>query len=279
MTLAHAGDPPIRCEPTGQSAVLVVMAGVPGAGKSTAMRAVSRDLSRAGPEARQVRVLDSDTYRAWLAARLPAKTPYRWYRPLTHLAHQGRLVAVLLAGPAPRGRGERPLLVHEPGTRSWWRAGVGRLARARGWRTCLVYLDVTRPEALRGQLARGRVLREDAFARHWRRWEELRGLVVAGRTGPATSLWRGWQRVRITGRDDVVRVLLTELGSGSQAAGSGAAADVTSSRVCRIRHPRRGDRRRPSGVGDPPAARTKPIAAPVALPDQQHEQAEQVVGG
>lgn len=219
MTITHVG---VAARPVGgafrATARLVVVAGVPGAGKSTALRGVSAlATSTSAGDAWPV-VLDSDRYRTWLAARLPARMPYRWFRPLTHVLHQAGLVALLVAGPGSRLLAGRTLLVHDPGTRGWWRYGVGRLARARGWRASLVYIDVDRVEALRGQLARGRVLDAASFEGHWRRWEELRGAIAIGAGDrPGTTLWPGWDRVRATTRDQAVQTLLAESGAADQA--------------------------------------------------------------
>ena len=68
---------------------LLVVAGLPGAGKSTLLGRLSGDIT----------VLDPDQVRGWLAARLPAGTRYRHYRPIVHVWQRLRVAfaAVLLA--------------------------------------------------------------------------------------------------------------------------------------------------------------------------------------
>lgn len=140
----------------------VLVGGVPGAGKTTALRQVATLL----PE---VRVLDSDDERHRLHSLAP-KLSYRWLRPLVHLLHITRTVLLLLAGP----RGGRGLVVHDPSTR-WVRLGlVGMLAQLRGWSPRVAFVDVPRPEALSGQRQRGRIVDGRRFEGHWRRWQQLR---------------------------------------------------------------------------------------------------------
>jgi predicted kinase len=167
---------------------LVLVGGVPGAGKSTAIRAV-------GPLA-GVTVLDPDHVRVWLAARLPAGLPYRSYRLLVHLVHTARVIGSLWTGPLPG----RTLVVHDPGTRGHSRPLFSWLAKRRGWRTASLWIDVDRRAAQDGQVRRGRVVRRTAFERHWRRWQRLRPtlsraadgahVIVVSRSSAAAALMR-----------------------------------------------------------------------------------------
>lgn len=136
----------------------VLLGGVPGAGKSTAIRGLRRDVVG-------VRVLDSEDTRRWLCGRLPAWLPYRVIRPLVHLIHIGTALTLVLGGPGRSG----PLLIHDPSTREARRALFAWLARTRGFDPRLVWIEVSEQDALRGQRDRGRVVRPEAFARHWRR--------------------------------------------------------------------------------------------------------------
>ena len=129
---------------------MVVVGGVPGAGKSTALTAYAGDPG--------VVVLDPDPIRARL----------RW-RPLVHAVHQLAVWLTVLAGP-----GDRTLLVHDTATRRRRRDSLLRLASWRGWEVTLLLLDVTRSDALTGQHARGRVVSPPEFERHWARWLRLR---------------------------------------------------------------------------------------------------------
>jgi hypothetical protein len=150
---------------------MVVVGGVPGAGKSTALRPYGAD--------RSVLVLDPDAVRDRL----------RW-RPLVHLVHQLAVWLVVLAGP-----GDRVLLVHETATRRRRRESLLRLASWRGWEPTLVLVDVGRADALLGQHDRGRMVDPAAFDRHWRRWLRLRRdldtgarTLVVDRDGVASAL-------------------------------------------------------------------------------------------
>lgn len=160
---------------------LILVGGVPGAGKSTAMRAVAA-------RHRGVDVLDSDSERDWFARVCP-RVPYRLVRPLVHLIHQLRVFGRVLRGP-----GTSTLIVHDPSTR-WLRLGLlGWLARARGWDAHVLFVAVARDDALAGQVRRGRTIPSRSFTRHWRRWTVLEaaltGRVVRARWGLALAPWR-----------------------------------------------------------------------------------------
>ena len=170
---------------------LVLVGGVPGAGKSTALR----ELRAADPG---VRTLDPDRWRERIAAALPG-VAYRRYRWLVHVLSTVQLLAALVVR---RG----PLVVHAPATRAGRRTLVGRLAAVRGWEPVLVFIDVSRDAALHGQHHRGRVVRAGSFARHWARWSRQRAtLSQAARTGQPLG---PWTRVVVTARADVVPTLV-----------------------------------------------------------------------
>ena len=152
---------------------LVLVGGVPGAGKSTAIRQATADQSA-------VRSLDPEQLQDRIRNLLPTEVPYRTYRSLVHVLHTLRVFLHLLQGP---GSGPR-LVVHDPGTRRRRRRLFVTLARARGWRTTLLYIDVDRAAARSGQWERGRVLDASAFDRHWQRWERLRSRLAG------TEGWR-----------------------------------------------------------------------------------------
>jgi hypothetical protein len=161
---------------------MVVVGGVPGAGKSTALRAYADDPG--------VLVLDPD----------PIRDRLHW-RPLVHAVHQVLVWLLVLAGP-----GYRPLLVHDTATRPRRRGALLRLASWRGWDVTLLLLDVTRADALTGQVRRGRLVSAPAFDRHWRRWVRLRAHPVTG------------YRTVLVDRDTVAGVLdeLTSAGAESR---------------------------------------------------------------
>lgn len=165
---------------------LLVVAGMPGAGKTTMLRRAAGALP----------VLDSDQVRVRLADLLPDAVPYRWYRPLVHLCHRTRIVA---RAAVRRG----PLVVHEPATRASTRRWLAAVAAVTGRPARLLWLDVTAEEALAGQHSRGRLVRARSFARHAARAERMRAALAAGSRPP------GWQSVQVLGRPAARRAVLT----------------------------------------------------------------------
>lgn len=189
---AHAGAPATRSWFSGD---FVLVGGVPGAGKSTAIAAAMPDLVG-------VRALDPDSLRYWFAHRFPS-TPYRFYRPLCHALHAVVVLSLVLLGPRRAGR----LLVHEPSTRPARLRALSWLARRRGWSPALVYVDAPPETALAGQVSRGRVIDPSSFAGHVRRWELLRQQAASGRCC-------GWSTVLTdrTGAADALRIVLRDSG-------------------------------------------------------------------
>ncbi|WP_309132786.1 AAA family ATPase [Brevibacterium sp.] len=170
---------------------LVLLGGVPGAGKTAALRAIAGI-------APSVRIVDSDAVRHRLS-RVVGWAPYAVCRPFVHiLAHCAILIQVLR-------RGGGPLIVHDPGTRWWSRRLLLWLALQCGYCPAAVFIDIDRDSALDGQTLRGRVVRRHAFDRHWRRWNRMRARIAAG-----APLSRGeeWPRLMMTTRvravEDVV---------------------------------------------------------------------------
>ncbi|WP_344882249.1 AAA family ATPase [Allokutzneria multivorans] len=160
---------------------LVLLAGLPGAGKSELLR-------RADVPA-HVKVLDSDQVRRPLREAF-GPVPYRLYRPLVHITHHARLVWY-----AATARGA--VVVHEPATRvstRVWIAALRVLTRRPG---TFVWLDVSAVEALAGQHSRGRVLPAESFAKHVRRASGIRRRLRAGYTFP------GWRKVCVLRRHDI----------------------------------------------------------------------------
>jgi predicted kinase len=180
----------LRPFPTAADRTVVLVGGVPGAGKSTAIDVVAA-------ERPQVDVIDSDMVRRWLRRRLPAGLPYRRFRWLVHTVTVLWTFAALLRGPRPGRR----LIVHDPSTRLRRREVFVRLARRRGWRSILVLVDVARADAQRGQRDRQRVIRPAAFDRHWARWVALRREVV---DAPDQLDGGRWNLVRLVDRRHAV---------------------------------------------------------------------------
>jgi AAA domain len=191
-------DAPGRDVPSGPGvlrlppAALLVVAGVPGAGKTSLLSRVDAPGSL---------VLDPEPIRTRLQ-RLLDPLPYRLWRPLVHAGHGLR---VLLALPGRRG-----LLVHDTGTRGWRRRLLACLARRCGRTGHLLLLDVGAEAALEGQQARRRAIRRSAFATHWRNWRRLRA-GFPPRGDPSGLHAEGWASVRLLDRpaaDRLVRVVI-----------------------------------------------------------------------
>ncbi|MEV4055011.1 AAA family ATPase [Amycolatopsis sp. NPDC049688] len=159
---------------------LLVVAGLPGAGKTTMLRRAAGG----------VVVLDSEQVRERLGV---VPLPYRFYRPLVHAWHRLRIVG--------RAMGcEGPVVVHEPATRASTRVLLALVGVVSGRAVRLLFLDVPAEVALAGQVSRGRVVRARAFARHVRRVGKWRGDLLAGRV-PV-----GWCSVVVVDRGGAGRV-------------------------------------------------------------------------
>jgi predicted kinase len=131
-----------------RSEAVVVVAGLPGAGKTTLV-------------ASEPRALDSDALREAWAPRLRG-LPYALWRPLMHAWHWS---AIWRAAGRPEG-----VILVRPFTTGWLRRAVLRRARRHHPAVHLVVVDATPAQARAGQRARGRTLRERAMRRHERRW-------------------------------------------------------------------------------------------------------------
>nr|WP_042183087.1 AAA family ATPase [Kibdelosporangium sp. MJ126-NF4]CEL15349.1 putative ATP/GTP binding protein [Kibdelosporangium sp. MJ126-NF4]CTQ95612.1 putative ATP/GTP binding protein [Kibdelosporangium sp. MJ126-NF4] len=165
---------------TVESRALVVVAGLPGSGKSTLLRRTQANAP--------IRVLDTDHMRSLLADMLPRTVPYGWYRPLVHVLHAARVLAVVLFS-------RHPVLVHDPATGAGSRTVFAVIGFLSGRERHFIWIDCTPDEALAGQVARGRVLLKWSFARHMRRSPLVRSRLLAGRRPP------GWSSAQMVDRD------------------------------------------------------------------------------
>ncbi|TGD36772.1 AAA family ATPase [Brevibacterium aurantiacum] len=176
---------------------LIVVAGVPGAGKTEALTALPTQSPR-------VRLADPDRIRCQLR-RLVPWLPYAYGRPIVHtLAHLWLFAQIL-------NRSGGPLVVHDPGTRKWSRRIIVELALLCGYCPMIIYIDTNRATALKGQTQRGRVIRSQAFKRHWKRWLELRNRILDSEEISANE---PWCRVVLSHREAVVDDVLGLLSSG-----------------------------------------------------------------
>ena len=131
------------------SDAVVVVAGVPGAGKTTLIRrAVDRDAAR---------VVDTDGHRRGR---------------LLYAGHYARIAAAIA--------GRRPVVIHSRGTHPAARRAIGALAALRGRPAHLVLLDAARDEAEAGQRTRGRTVSPHEMDRQVARWRRLIAHLPAG---------------------------------------------------------------------------------------------------
>lgn len=137
---------------------VVVVAGIPGAGKSTLIR-------RAAPP--EARVVDTDDARA--RGDGGRGLYVRHYLGLTR--------AILCGG--------RPVVMHTRGTCAPARWAIRVLAAVARRPAHLVLVDVPRAVAQAGQHARGRTVTPAAMDAQWRRWRRL------VRRGVAAERWHG----------------------------------------------------------------------------------------
>lgn len=168
----------------------VLVAGIPGAGKSCLLRRLPVNEPGASPV-----VLDSDPVREWMSARLPVGTPYSRYRGLVHLWHRLRIVVMTFALVGP-------VVVHLPATGAITRTAVLVLAMLAFRRRYLVWLDVDAKQARQGQQGRGRMLSDASFDRHVRRGGAFAASLRAGHQ-PV-----GWHGVTLLDRRQASRGLV-----------------------------------------------------------------------
>ncbi len=156
---------------------VVLIAGIPGAGKTTLLRSVyaltGRETGPVWTECGAV-VLDSEYARNRWAGWL-GPVPYRYWRPLVHLAHYRRLRSALA------GCERRSIVVHECGTCQWAVRALARYAARHGRELHAVLLDVPVSVAEESQHRRRRRVHPRRFARHARRWLKIISGAERGR--------------------------------------------------------------------------------------------------
>lgn len=161
----------------------LVFAGVPGAGKSTALlRFFGSDASElgppTGPDGRIV--IDSQHARNRWSRRL-RRLPYPLWRPVVQLAHYATIRRALRTATGP-------VIIHDCGTFRWSRRLLARWAAAHRRSLHVVMIDVTPTVAKASQVRRGRRSSGLFFDLHCRRWAELVGAVTGSAPARATSV-------------------------------------------------------------------------------------------
>ncbi|WP_330253213.1 ATP-binding protein [Nocardia sp. NBC_00565] len=153
----------------------LVVAGVPGAGKSTALhRFFGADADAEQPPrgpAGSV-VLDSQHSRNRWRRRF-GRLPYGLWRPVVHITHYAGVRAALRDGAGP-------VVIHDCATFGWARRMIGRWAARYGRELHVILLDVPAELARAGQYARGRRVSPYFFTLHCRRWQRLIHAIAAG---------------------------------------------------------------------------------------------------
>ncbi|MGQ4596511.1 AAA family ATPase [Nocardia sp. R6R-6] len=150
------------------AAAALIVAGVPGAGKSTALRKFfSAEFDAAAPSRAPEGALVLDSMQA--RNRLRPKLwwlPYLLWRPVVHIAHFRAIRTALRDATGP-------VVIHDCATFRWTRALMARWAADYGREIHLLMLDVPAGIARAGQYARGRRINRMAFTLHVRRWRRL----------------------------------------------------------------------------------------------------------
>jgi adenylate kinase family enzyme len=130
---------------------VVVVAGLPGAGKSTLIR---RAVDRSA-----VRVVDTDDQR-------------RAGRRASYVRHYAHILAAV--------RGRQPVVIHSRGTLGTLRRLITLVSSLRGRPAHLILLDAPRAAAEAGQRQRGRGVSHTRMDREVARWERLLESGVRG---------------------------------------------------------------------------------------------------
>lgn len=186
MDGAAGARAPTAATPGGRGATLsvpgralVVVGGIPGAGKTTLIR------RWAEADDGRFNVRDPEDIRVRWERWLGDRRAYRFWRPLVYAEHYARLGVALL--------GRRPVLLQDTATRWWVRWALALVSWVTRRPAFLVWVDVTLAESFAGQRARGRWVRLESVLRHWRRWSNLRARLLRAaaptQTGYASVVW------------------------------------------------------------------------------------------
>jgi len=164
----HGATTRLRYPPT----AALVFAGVPGAGKSTALLRLFESGATelyppTGPDGRIV--IDSQHARNRWTRRLH-RLPYPLWRPVVQVAHFATIRRALRTATGP-------VIIHDCGTFRWSGRLIARWARPHQRSVHVVMIDVAPTVARASQVARGRRSSGLFFTMHCRRWQQLVGAV------------------------------------------------------------------------------------------------------
>ncbi|WP_051186419.1 hypothetical protein [Nocardia tenerifensis] len=153
----------------------LVVAGIPGAGKSTVLRrffgaTTEAEVPSGGPEGSLV--IDSLQARNRLRHKL-GWLPYTLWRPVVHVVHFAGIHAALRDT-------DGPVVIHDCATTGWARRIISFWAAGYGRELHLMLLDVPTAAARAGQRARGRRSNQITFVLHCFRWRRLMQRLRAG---------------------------------------------------------------------------------------------------
>jgi len=172
------------------ASVVVLIAGIPGAGKTTLIDRAARPSDWT--------VLDLDRFRRRLRPRL-RRIPV--FYPFYVLA-----IIVVIAR-------DTHVVVEARGTYGWLRRLVTACARFRGRDAVIVLLDASSEDAIAGEVSRGRVAPSSVMRVNTTRWSRL---LDAARSGKLAT--EGWSQVLVLDRAQASKVEdLGELVSGRSA--------------------------------------------------------------
>jgi predicted kinase len=161
------------------SDAVVVVAGMPGAGKTT--------LIRRAVDPAAACVVDTDD------------RPRRAPETLLYAAHYARIAAALA--------GRRPVVIHSRGTHAAARRAIAALAALRRRPAHLILIDAERAEAEAGQRARGRTVAPAEMERQATRWERLMAAIPRR---------EGWASIVVLDREQAARTQAIEFAGAAE---------------------------------------------------------------
>lgn len=161
----------------------LVFAGVPGAGKSTALlrlfgSGATELYPPTGADGRIV--IDSQHARNRWTRRLH-RLPYPLWRPVVQVTHYATIRRALRTATGP-------VIIHDCGTFRWSRGLIARWTGAQQRSLHVVMIDVAPTVARASQVARGRRSSGLFFTLHCRRWEQLVGAITDNAPSRASSV-------------------------------------------------------------------------------------------